>query len=566
MFASSYKKIAIGALGVLVLAVAGCGGGSGGGGSGGGGGGSAGSSGKTGGVTVSNVYSSPKEMGVGDLMYVDFGESNSIDFSGSPPGAEYIFVLSNTSAAGNFSVQMNADLSDADLELAKDLGGEETEEAAELEETFDITAGFHEALREKEDLLDPSESPAYDEGESFSISKGAGETGPAPEVSPAVSAGDNRTFKVLSSLSSSSNTVTVTATAECVGSNVALYVDDRVGQDMLSDADVSALCSQFDRDAGREQELFGSVSDVNGDGKVVALFTPQVNQLGAQGGGIITGFFTANDLYPNSAGNAASNYMEILYIMVPDPAGRYGVNVSREFAMSNLLPSVLVHELQHAISYNQHVFVAGGASERAWLNEGMSHLAEDIFGQGQENPSRYAIFLRNPQAYSLVAGGSPGLAARGAAYLFLRFLYEQHGSPEGFLRRLVKTNKSGVENVEAAFEGRQNDFDGFGEFFLRWSVALAMTDQGISQDRRYTYQPRTRDSETGHWKGACLFCNADDGRGTRLSGVSRSSYNGYQNATTGQSASRFYNLANVRGEMKFSGISGEGFGVLIRKK
>lgn len=563
MVASSYKKIAIGALGALLLAVVGCGGGSGGGSSGaGGGGGTVGSSGKTGGVTVSNTYSSPKELGVGDLMYVDFSESEGVDFSGTPAGSEYIFVLANTSASNNFSVQMNADLSDADLELAKDLGGEEGEEVAELEENFDITAGFHETLRAQEDNLDPSESPAF-EGESFSVSKGVGGGSASAEVSPAVSAGDSRTFKVLSSLNSSSSTVNVTATAECIGSNVIFYVDDRVTQDMFSDADISTLCSQFDRDAGREQSLFGAVSDVNSDGKVIALFTPQVNRLGAQGGGIITGFFTASDLYPSGS---ATNNMEILYIMVPDPAGVHGVNVSREFAMSNLLPSVLVHELQHAISYNQHVFVAGGASERAWLNEGMSHLAEDIFGQGQENPSRYAIFLRNPQAYSLVTGGSPGLAARGASYLFLRFLYEQHGSPDSFVQRMVRTNKTGTENVEAAFAGSQNDFDGFGEFFLRWTIALALTDQGISQDRRYTYQPRARDSETNNWKGACLTCNADDGRGTRLTGVSRSSYGGSQNSTTGQSASRFYNIANVRGEMKFSGIAGEGFGVLIRKK
>ena len=33
------------------------------------------------------------------------------------------------------------------------------------------------------------------------------------------------------------------------------------------------------------------------------------------------------------------------------------------------------------ISYNQHVLVAAGSAEDTWLNEGLSHFAEELGGR-----------------------------------------------------------------------------------------------------------------------------------------------------------------------------------------
>ena len=526
------------------------------------------SSGSNGGVTVTNIYSQPKELGVGDLLYVDLnGGQSSLSFSEVDAAAEFMFVLANTaSSSGNFAVQISGDLSEPEFAL-EDPSEEENFEAAKSidanagvdPQLNDITEQFHDALRAKEKELEILEMPEAVSGVSKSVSG---------NVSASISEGDESSFKVLASLSSTSSSVTVSAVAECVGSNVIFYVDKRVSVDMLSAADVDALCSRFDATVAKEATLFGSPSDVNNDGKVVVLLTPQVNKLGALGGGIVTGFFNAVDLYPNSSTNPVSNYMEILYIMVPDPNGEFGVLVSKEFALSNLLPAVLPHEFQHAISYNQHVFVNKGNSEEGWLNEGMSHLAEDLMGENQENPSRFAIFLQSPHSYSLVTAKSPGLAARGAAYLFLRYLCEQAENKGAFLQKMVQTSFTGTANVEKAFGGRAGDFDQFGEFFLRWSVALAMTDRGITQDRRFTYQPRVQNAETGNWGGVCLSCIAQDNRGTAPNGVSLKPYGGSQNATTGGTAARFYTVSKVKEKLDFNSAysQGEGFGVLIRTK
>lgn len=507
-------------------------------------------------ITVTNIYSQPKQLSVGDALYVDLNNSSaSLDFEGVDSSAEFSFALVNASAsAGSLSVTMSGNLSDTELDLAKEVSYEE-EPALEVSEINEVTENFHKFLRGQEEELEVLEIPQQD----FSAGKSVGSG-----VSAVVSMGESRSFKVLSSLSSTRNYVEVNGSVECVGSNVIFYVDSEVTQEMLSDADILQLCNSFDPVVAREQSLFGAPSDVDGNGKVVVLFTPQVNRLGGLGGGIITGFFLANDLFASGSSNPASNFMEILYVMVPDPQGRFGTTISRSFAMSNLLPSVLPHELQHAINYNQHVFVYGGRSENSCLNEGLSHLAEDLMGQGQENPSRYGIYLQSPQSYSVVSCSSAGLGNRGGSYLFLRYLYEQAEDGNAFARNLIQSAKTGIENVEAAFKGRQTDFDQFGEFFLRWSVAIT----GITQDSKFSFKARERDSTTGQWKGACVVCSADDGRSTRLNGVSRTVYHGQQNTSTVPAAVRFFKIANIADKIDFRNDTraGEGYGVLIRTK
>ena len=51
----------------------------------------------------------------------------------------------------------------------------------------------------------------------------------------------------------------------------------------------------------------------------------------------------------------------------------------------NSYRSLLAHEFQHLISFNQHVLLRpGGDSEVSWLNEGMSHVTEDLVGDHRE--------------------------------------------------------------------------------------------------------------------------------------------------------------------------------------
>ena len=262
-------------------------------------------------IQVTNALSSPSEMQKGDILYIDLSESGSktISFEGVEAGAEFNLVVGNAAFSGDReALQLSADSNFLPDVVKEEMDQIEKEDPLDLQESFDASMRVREL-----DLALSEEMPL---SPNFSLGK-------AVITSEIIESGVQE-FRVLSSLSSSKSYKTISAFAECIQDSVVFYVDEEVSTSNLSSSDVDSLCDQFNETVKKEQELFGSISDVNGDGRVTVLMTPQVNRLGALGGGIITGFFSAADLYERSASNPVSNNQEILYVMVPDPNGDYG--------------------------------------------------------------------------------------------------------------------------------------------------------------------------------------------------------------------------------------------------
>ncbi|HET7601933.1 MAG TPA: hypothetical protein VFK36_02875 [Gemmatimonadales bacterium] len=291
----------------------------------------------------------------------------------------------------------------------------------------------------------------------------------AAAVPPAV--GSQRTFKVCQTIDCT-GFVDVSATAKYVSSagGAAIYLDNTVPAGGYTQADLDSVGFLFDNYLyPLDTTSFGRESDLDNNGVVVVLLTNQVNALSPDcntSGSVILGFFYGNDLLP---GNTGSNGGEVFYGLVPDPSNG-GCSISHEFARSYLGPT-FIHEFQHMISYNQHVLVRGGLSEDTWLNEGLSHFAEEI--GGRSIPDQYCVnqdcltqfqvgdvqnaygYLSNPEEFFLVEPSSSSglLEERGANWLFVRWLVDQFGSDitgAAFTRALVATNKLGADNVAAA--------------------------------------------------------------------------------------------------------------------
>ena len=158
--------------------------------------------------------------------------------------------------------------------------------------------------------------------------------------------------------------------------------------------------------------------------------------------------------------------------------------------MKRLIPVTFVHEFQHMISFNQHVLVRGGTGELLWLNEALSHFAEELGGRSflpGDNPSftRFVIGnLFNAYQYLDSVGdhflvpteGIGSLPERGAAWLFMRYLADQHAADtstaavSAFTRSLVQTTLTGAANV-AARTG-----DPFDLTATRWALANWVSD------------------------------------------------------------------------------------------
>jgi len=217
---------------------------------------------------------------------------------------------------------------------------------------------------------------------------------------------------------------------------------------------------------------FGTPSDVDGDGRVHVVLTPVVNRLTPANqcslSGFVAGFFSAHDLYarePNSAG------ADVLYGHVPDPQGQWGCPHTLYYWGRNL-PLAFVHELQHLINFNEKVLLRRGREEAVWLNEGLSHLAEEMvsllherrypppLGRGSpaqlfpdtagwfvlNNMINAFLYLREPYKHSLSAlAGGGTLEERGAGWLFTRWLSDRYGAD--LPRRLVQSPLRGATNV-----------------------------------------------------------------------------------------------------------------------
>ena len=295
-----------------------------------------------------------------------------------------------------------------------------------------------------------------------------------------------RTFKTLANVFGTSFE-TVTATLKYTGTNIVIYVDNESPAGFTDEA-IAALGPLFDRTLFPiGSAAFGSASDIDANGRIIVLMTPKVNALvnaaECAEQGFITGYFFGFDL---ASTGTNSNRGEVFYTLVPDPNGQFSCAHAVD-DVEQIVPATFIHELQHMISYNEHVLVRDGDEEDVWLNEGLSLIAEELASRyyedrypapsGRTNPDQlfpdsaqgfitnnliYAYnYLKDSPDVSVTTFESSGtLEERGAAFLFLRWLLDQKGP--GLARQLVQSSLTGIQNVSVKagepFEALFGDF------------------------------------------------------------------------------------------------------------
>src|SRR4029450_837428 len=236
-----------------------------------------------------------------------------------------------------------------------------------------IPAGFDRGLRERETQL-------VDDVRSTGALRASPDVLGRQESRGVRAAGGQRPFQVLSKFDGMTFK-RITARARYVGSHIVLYVDVDQPPGAFTDAELRTFGDLFDRTLyDLDVNAFGSESDIDGNGRVMFVMTPVVNALTAtadcSASGFITGFQFGIDLLPTQAN---SNRGEIFYALVPDVGGTRSCQHTKA-DVQRLVPATFVHEFQHMISFGQHVLARGAASEALWLNEGLSHIAEELAG------------------------------------------------------------------------------------------------------------------------------------------------------------------------------------------
>lgn len=287
--------------------------------------------------------------------------------------------------------------------------------------------------------------------------------------------------------------------------------------------DYNAIAQEFDDLIfPADTAWFGKPTDINADGRITMIFTPEVNKLTPAGSsGFTAGFFFGSDLikkseYPttNECRNQ-TNEQEIFYLLTPDPTGTFN-NVRTTATVRQGTRGVIAHEFQHMINQGVRQYnPAVQALETFWLNEGMSHLAEEVVGRAllgvsdfhsltysqvnpspaaandynaffRQNLSRFQRWMARPDTSAPVsAKNRDQLAPRGASWAFLRYAIDQYsnGGAKAFTRALAAGPQTDVANLLARTPGAS--FDQIVTGWLVANYADGLTINGLAP--RYSY-------------------------------------------------------------------------------
>lgn len=310
------------------------------------------------------------------------------------------------------------------------------------------------------------------------------------------SVGDTVTFQ--NSCFSSSGPIT--AVARSVSNNAAVF-EDTVASGAYTTAEYDSIAANFDNVIfPTDTSYFGVPGDIDSNGRIILLLTAFVNSLSpSYNVGVVAGFFCPLDI-------GSGNNAEMFYLTVPDPGGTLNNGVGPPGVLTKayarrIIDGTVAHELQHMINAQ----IGGGAVSDVWINEGLSHLAEEVVGHatlgftpGSELASaqlgadintfnKYYIanffnfgqYLGSPTSSALLLQVDPGAPAtfrmRGAGWAYVRYMLDHYATPgteAGVVQQLLL---DGSPNAQTAVENT------FGVDFERtvaeWNAMLGVEDR-----------------------------------------------------------------------------------------
>ncbi|HET9426232.1 MAG TPA: hypothetical protein VFO55_12765 [Gemmatimonadaceae bacterium] len=276
----------------------------------------------------------------------------------------------------------------------------------------------------------------------------------------------------------------------------------------FTDAEYASIGATFDTLVDPlDRAAFGDPTDIDANGRVIIFYTRVVNELTpAQSPGVVEGFFNPRDLFPRTAtptlqACTGSNVAEMFYMVVADPGGTINGNVRTKSDVQRSTISVIAHEYQHLINSARRIYVNNADDfEEVWLNEGLSHIAEellfyhtsglasrsnidattitasqrrvDAFNLHQvANFGRYNQFLARPELSSPYANND-SLSNRGAIWSFLRYAADRKAASDGtFWQALVNSRTVGIPNLNAVLGTDVMPW------FRDWSISVYTDDR-----------------------------------------------------------------------------------------
>ena len=204
----------------------------------------------------------------------------------------------------------------------------------------------------------------------------------------------------------------------------------------------------------------------------------------------VAGYYSSTDEYPKYVHNL-SNEREMIYInsaILPLDSTEYF--------------SVLAHELQHAVHWNND------PGEETWINEGLSQLAESIsLNDPKYNPYTTELFKRSAST-SLVLwpheihDSGPNY---GASFLFFKYLTDHYGA-QSDLKTFIQEPEDGINGINNYLKSLDH-YSTFRTVFKDWLIANALDEPGDGKYSHVNIDFTVMPTDTIYNNGSYTFSN-----------------------------------------------------------
>ena len=448
-----------------------------------------------------------------------------VTVAASPAASQLLFIAANASSTPNerptisvsFQSGTTASLSPAASVVANGISAE----FRQVSQSLERRDGIEDHIRQAEGRIVRAMSAG---GRPSTESMERSAPGARPSLlKAAVALGDTVAYRVPDVLANDLCTTyfSVRGVVKAIGQKAQIAVDVNSAANGLTNADFTAIAAEFDNLIFKtDTSWFGAPTDINKDGRITILYTPEVNKFTPKGSNsYIGGFFWGGDLFTKADYAAASppitcpqtNEQEIFYLLAADPTGVFSDPKSTALVRQSTRGTI-AHEFQHMINQGIRQFNQNADPfEVDWLNEGLSHFAEEAVGRAsrqfgdfqslsftdiranvddynaffQQNLARFSTYLVRPDTTSPISSRADrDLPPRGAAWALLRYAADQYapGNARTFFRRLVAGPNSSVTNLV------QKAGVPFDQIISGWLVANYTDNLGITGlDNRYSY-------------------------------------------------------------------------------
>jgi len=468
----------------------------------------------------------PTTMAVGDVQTFSGAQYGCL--SGSASGAEFAMVAFNSSTDQTNSLSASITgkglgavpstfLASASAPALRSAIGTGATAPPQLDESF------HLRLLANAKAVHPSFANAR-AARRLAISRSIAGSGTGAAINTAAlpstaNVGDLLTLNVSSASCSSPVYHALRVTA--IGTKSIVLSDTLNPSGGFTDVDFQRIATRFDTlvyplDVG----AFGAPSDIDNNGRVAIIFTRTVNELTpAHVTYFVGGFFNPRDLFPKVDPNPqqscpGSNEGEMFYMLAPDPTGTVNGNARTTGYVDSLTTGIVAHEFQHLINGSRRFYINTAATdfEDVWLNEGLSHIAEELLyyresgftprqnlndaairltsatkygiwkNDAASNFQRFLLYLRAPSANSVYANDD-SLATRGATWSFLRYAADQLGTTDGDIwQRFDNATVTGLATLQSVYGTDPIPL------VRNWAVANFLDDFGTNSDTRFMHK------------------------------------------------------------------------------